>query len=221
MSRQVLDSTELNYLNIGLESSVFGFYNNGDFDFFTRLEQKNYNQLNNQNDYVRFEFNGRNKMKLGEKFFTKQEIDFEYNNFDPADLVNLDYYIIEFSLLTGLENNDISLAVGPDIELFKENNNLLSEGDDYFEASGRIDFDIIKINLMYSSFESYLGYRNLKENDDLRTDFTFERINLLGDITIYHHLNFNFLFSAEWEWHTIETNNSNIYLLSTNLSYSF
>ena len=221
MSRQVPDSSALNYLNIGLESSFFGYYDGGDFDYFTRLEKKNYNQPENKNDYVRFEFDARNKIKLGHKYFTRQEINIEYNNFDPADLVNLDYYIIEFSLLTGYENDDISVALGPDLELFKENNSLLSAGDDYFEASAKLSFDIMKYNLLFSSFENMLGYRNLVENDELRTDFTFERINLLGDINIYRGLNFNFLFSAEWEWHNIKSNNSQIYLLSSSLSYSF
>ncbi len=221
-SRQVPDSSALNYLNFGVEGSFFGFYRQGEIDFFSRFEKKDYNRSDNNDDFIRYEFTGRHKLRLGRLYYLRQELDFEYVGFDPSDPVNHDYFQLGLTFLTGLEGFDYSIGLGPDFELLSQSADddlLLTE--DYFEAGVKLDFDLMKIRRYFASLESVTGYRNLKNENDLLTDFSYERLNLIGDLNLLGGLNLNLLFSAEWEWHEISTNNSTLFLLSSNLSYSF
>jgi hypothetical protein len=84
-----------------------------------------------------------------------------------------------------------------------------------------VDADLMMINRLFLSAESTTGLRNLKYEDDLQSDYTFERVNLIGDLKIIAGLNLNFLMSAEWEWHSNSNENSALYLLSSNLTYTF
>jgi hypothetical protein len=79
----------------------------------------------------------------------------------------------------------------------------------------------MKLNRVFLSAESVIGYRDLKDNDELLTDYTYERISLIGDIKLVGGLSLNMLLSAEWEWHRIATNDSETYLLASSLMYSF
>ncbi|HEX2897650.1 MAG TPA: hypothetical protein VHP63_06340, partial [candidate division Zixibacteria bacterium] len=96
----------------------------------------------------------------------------------------------------------------------------LEAAEDYFEIGGKVDLELLKAGRFFGSIESTLGYRNLSVEEQYYTNFMFERLNTIGNITIFGGLNFNWLFSAEWEWHGITQENSQIFLLSTNLTYS-
>jgi len=220
-TRQVPDSSSLNYLNLGLETSYFGFYRQGEIDFYTRLENKDYDGLDHEDDFLRYEFSGRHKLRLGQSYYLRQEVEFDYISFDPADPINRDYYQLGVTLLTGLEGISYSLGIGPDIELLDQQQDELLDEEDYFEAGLKIDFDLMKVGRFFVSAESVTGHRNLRNGSELLTDHSFERLYFIGDLTLMRMLRLNLLFSAEWEWHDISTNNSSLYLLSTNLSYTF
>ncbi len=79
----------------------------------------------------------------------------------------------------------------------------------------------MKMDGLFCSIESILGYRNLKYENELQSDFSFERLNIIADVRIWSVLSLSVLFSAEWEWHERKEENSQIYLLSSNLSYAF
>lgn len=221
MTRQVPDSLELNYLNFGVEGSLFGFYDGVELDLFTRLERKDYNQPTDKDDHYRFELSARNKVSLGQSWFSRQELDFELALYSSADPVNYDYGRAGLTLLYGYENNGLSIAAGPDFEYLDEQENDLMESEDYFESGAKVDLDYMKIDGLFFSLESITGFRNLKYENELQSDFSFERLNIIADVKILSALNLSVLFSAEWEWHQRREENSQIYLLSSSLSYAF
>ncbi len=220
-TRQAPDSSAMNYVNFGIEGSYFGFYNQGDIDFYVNVERKDYNLIDGRNDFWKYELEGRNKVRMGERYFTSQEIDFELTEYDPNDPVNLDYYVLELTLLAGFESRVLTIGVGPEIEALHEDKDDFMVSGDYFEAGGKVEVDVLKGSRLFVSTESVLGYRDLKDNDELITDYTYERVNVIGNAMIFKGLRFNILFSAEWEWHQIPTNDSKIFLLSSSLSYGF
>ena len=59
------------------------------------------------------------------------------------------------------------------------------------------------------------------EGSDYQTSFWYQRVYLIGDTRVMSSLTLSVLFSAEWEWHEFKQDNSELYLLSSLLSYSF
>ena len=125
-----------------------------------------------------------------------------------------------WSTLAGFEKGGWGAAVGPAFGLLFEQKGGLNISEDYFEIGGRIDLELLKAGRFFGSLESTLGFRNLKIEDQLQSDFAFERINTIGNFQLTQGLSLNWLFSAEWEWHDFKEENSQIFLLSSNLSYS-
>jgi hypothetical protein len=219
ITRQVPDSLELNYLNWGAEGSLLGFYTGWEIDLYTRFERKDYRRAAGQDDYYRGELNARSKVKLGEHWFARQDVDFELTLYGAADPVNNDYGRTGVTLLYGYESNGFSIGFGPDFEYLDERQDSLAEGEDYFESGAKLDLDYV--GDFFCSIESTLGYRNLKFDNELQSDFTFHRLSVIADLKLLSILTLSVLFSAEWEWHTIPEENSQIVLLSSNLSYAF
>ncbi len=219
LTRQVPDSLSLNYVDFGLEGSVFSLYEQGDVDLFARASRKDYNLIDGRNDFWRLELDGRNKIRMGGNSFARQELEFDLTNYDPNDPLNLDYYLFELTVLAGYESTNLSLGIGPQFETFHEAKDVFVLSENYFEIGAVVDFDFIKAGKVFISVESVIGRRDVKDNTDLLTDHSFERLNLIGDVKFFKRLSLILFFSAEWEWHETSTNNSEIYLLSSSLAY--
>jgi hypothetical protein len=220
VSRQVPDSAELDYLNFGLDASFFGVMDGGDIDAYARFERKNYSRADSQNDHFRFDFDGRGKINLGENYLVRLEFRSDIVFYNPQDPVNFDYSRFSWAALAGLEKGGWGVAVGPAFGLLFEQEGSLNISEDYFEIGGRVDLELLKAGRFFGSLESTLGFRNLKFEDQLQSDFVFERINTIGNFQLTQGLSLNWLLSAEWEWHDFKEENSQIFLLSSNLSYS-
>lgn len=220
-TRQVPDSTYLNYLSFGGDFSAYLFYSGGILDIYSRLERKNYHQPAGKDDHYRFEINSRNKNQLGGDFFSRQELDIDLTFFDPESVTNYDYHRFSLAVLGGLEYGVFSTALGPRLEYLTEESLGFLSGNNYFETGLRVDADVMMVNRLFLSTESTTGRRDLKYEDDLQTDYTFQRFNVIGDLKIYAGLTLNLLLSAEWEWHGDSSENSQLYLISSSLSYTF
>lgn len=220
-SRQVPDSTELNYLSLGVESSYLGLYGAGELDLYFRLENREYNQPLSKNDHYRIELDGRNRYRLGKRLFTRQLAEFELVRYDPEDPVNFGYDRVSLTLLAGFNQGKASIAIGPVFEWLDERQEDTTFADDYFEAGGRIDFDYFDIGRLFFTAESILGVRDRKFEHSEQTDYLFERLSLIADLTLLGHLNLNLYFSAEWEWHDLTEENARLVLTSSSLTWSF
>ncbi len=221
-NRLVPDSGDLDYSRIGVESSFMGFYGaSGQLDLLGTLEKKDYNRPNNQYDHYRLDLDGRNRVSLSGQWLSQQELTFEMTQYDPDDPVSNDYSLTRLALLAGLERIRWTILAGPEFRLMDEQ---VREGltfEDYSEYAGRINLDYVDPSLLWLSVESSLGRRNQDEEEEFHSDFTFERLTVFGELTLATGLSLNALFSAEWEWHEVSTDDTRIYLLSSSLTYSF
>ncbi len=218
-TRQVPDSLPLNYLNAGVESSLFGFFGDVELDLFVRLEKKDYDKPAGKDDYTRFETNARSKIDLGVDWFCRPETEIEVTHYGSADPINADYSRVGLTLLFGCEIDGLTIAAGPDLEFLDEQTTDLLNPGDYTEKGVRVDFDYMSFDRLFCSIESITGFRDLTYDDEWQSDFTFQRLNLIADTKVLSSVSLSVLFSAEWEWHPQER--SQVYLLSSSLSYSF
>jgi hypothetical protein len=221
LGRNVPDSSRLSYLSYGLEGSLFGFYVGGEIDALTRLEIRDYNDIDNQSDYLRFEFDGRNRVSLGGRYFSRQELDFEATRFDQADEISADYGRFRLAILGGREFEGISAALGPRMELLWQQSDI-SFVEDYFEPGLKAQVDISRPGRLFASIESILGFRDYTAADgSFQTDFVLHRLNFLGDLSFARRFSLNALISAEWEWHDQKEENTRLLMISSGLSYRF
>lgn len=220
-NRKVPDSTEMNYLSYGIEGDYFTPLGSGDISLMARLEEKNYNQPADEDDQIRFELTGYGRIGLWANVVCRQEIAIDIVAFAAADVINRNYQRYSLALPGGYESGFWSFGLGPAFELFREQQFEDIETEDYFESAAKVTFDLISPGRLFGSIESETGFRDLKYENDFQSNFTFERLNLIGDARIWNGISASLLFSAEWEWHKSDFENSKIYLVSSSLTYSF
>lgn len=221
LGREVPDSSSLSYFSGGFDGSLFGSFGRFDLDFMARLERKEYAQTDNEDNYTRFELDGRNRAKISGNYFCRWDLTADLTWYPPSSLINSTYQRIVTSVLGGYQFSGWSLAFGPESECLHEEPAELAEREDYFELGGQASLDIVRPGGLVGSFESTTGHRTITYPTDFLTSFAFERLNVLADWTIYGGLNFNALVSIEWEWHSDPSNNNRLYLISSSLTYRF
>lgn len=221
LARTVPDSNSMSYKNLGMEANLFALYDRGDLTLYSLIENKNYDQPEDEDDYLRFEFEGRHKMNLGGSGFTVQELKLEIQDFAANSLSNNSYSRLSLDLLVGLENFSLSSALGPHLELLNMRDEADLTGEDYFETGGKWEFEYLAAGKAFVTLEAILGFRNQYDESDLLSDFVFQRVDLLADWKLLRRVSLNGLLSADWEWHDDSNENNRTYLLSTFLSYEF
>jgi hypothetical protein len=221
LTRQVPDSTAMEYQSYGVDASYLGFYTQGNVDLLARVEKREYNRLDNSDDYLRLEFDGRNRLGLGKKAFIRPEVAFERVYFTESQLFSSNYNRFGIDLLLGVEGSSKSAGLGPHFEILRQQQFDSTLVEDYTEKGLKAALDYLKAGLIFASLESTVGFRNLSDEGDLHSDFAFERANLLADWRLTGALTLNILLSAEWEWHDQQEENSQVFLVSSSLYYRF
>ncbi len=217
--RNVPDSAQLDYKlirgGLGYLGSLFG----GLVTAEAAIESKSYNQTDNPDDYFLMTFNADLKLPLAGRFSLIGDFDVENYNFDYENYINEDYYQVHSGLHLGWESGNYSLAIGPEIEFLAIKSESEND-DDYFEFLGFAGFDYYRKDV-FILLDNQFGRRLYKNDPLFYSDFTFDRLSLIGSLIIFRGLNVDLLFSAEWEWHQVESDDSRLYLLSSSLTYTF
>ncbi len=219
--RQVPDSTDINYLSLGLNSSAIWLYGGGSLDFWGRFERKDYDRPGGQSDFSRVEFSTRNEHGLGGRWQSRQELEYELTLFTGNAEVNFDFSRLELAGLVGRDIGRFTLLAGPRFELLDERPVDVDFDEDYTEFGGQINLDYFALSGIFLSAQSQLGRRSWRNELSLNSDFVFNRIFVLFDLSIVQSLSLNSLVSAEWEWHDDPQDDSRLYLLSTMLTFEF
>lgn len=219
--RSVPDSTLLNYISFGSDWTYFGLFGHGDMDLRGRLERRDYNSFESQDDYVRLELDFRHNWKLGGGWLSRQILAAEAVRFDDATTLNFNYTRVSLEMLLGLELNGFTLATGPRLEYLDEGSAGFSQGEDYSELGIKLDLDYINLGGVFFSAELTTGRRKLADEGELQSSFFFQRILFLEDLRILGNLHLNSLISAEWEWHDQSSENNQILLFSAGITQQF
>jgi hypothetical protein len=218
--RNVPDSGQLDYLLIrgsaGYLGSLFGSYMVSELT----IEKKDYKQVDDLNDHTLVTFQSDMRFPLGKEFQLKTDVNIENYDFKAENSLSDDYFLARTGLLLGWENGGFSLSLGPKIELLEIESEYEND-DDYFEFFGFAEIDYYRPEKVFLLLDNQMGRRTYKNNPLFYSDFIFDRVSLIGNITITRRLSADILFSADWEWHRVESDDSRLYLLSSSLTYSF
>ncbi|SYZ72138.1 exported hypothetical protein [Candidatus Zixiibacteriota bacterium] len=217
--REVPDSTALGYwLGRGIVGFMGGL-GQGQLMAEFGLESRKYPQANSASDYLLYSLYSEGKIYLGKKDFLRPRLDLEYFNYRGDQAINDDYLLGRGALTAGPEFEKATLGVGPAVEILWINSEFHT--DNYLEYGLEANFDYYLGNKALVLLSNQFGYRNYSDSGSFYSDFNFVRFNLIGNVKFWRALTFDLLLSAEREWHKVESDNTTLYLLSTNLIYTF
>ncbi len=217
--RTVPDTAQLDYNIIRGGLGYLGSFLTGLASAEVTVENKKYNQLENPDDYFLTSFQADLKLPMVKSFSLNGNLDLENYDFDKDNYINEDYRQAHFGLRGGWRSGDLSLSLGPEIEFLTIKSEFESD-DDYFEFYIHAGLDYFREGI-FIFLDNQVGHRKYRNNPLFYSDFVFDRLSLIGSLTIFKDLSADLLFSGEWEWHRIESDNSRLYLLSSNLTYTF
>jgi len=218
--RNVPDSSRLDYWLIRGNLSYFGSISGSQLSADLNVENKNYNSPNNQDDYILATAYANMKIRTKSDFFFRPLLSLDYFNFRNDQYVNNDYLLARGGVLWGRDFDRISVAIGPKFELHSIASGF-EDDEDHLEllAFGAADF--FYSDRILCLIENQIGRRKYQNEPLYYSNFIFDRLSLIGSFKLLGSLNFDLIFSAEWEWHEIDSDDSRLYLLSSGLNYTF
>jgi len=217
--RYVPDTSHLDYNlfrgGMGYTGSVMDGSTSAEVSF----ESKDYNQIDDPDDYFLTMLHADLRFSISDRLDLITDFEMEHYNFSEENYINEDYYQTHLGLYTVWEMGDFSFSLGPEIE-FLTIDSKSENDDDYFELLGFAGFDYFQ-GFVFLFLDNQFGHRRYLNNPILYSDFVFDRVSIIGSLSIFWNLNLDVLLSAEWEWHQNESDDSRLYLLSSSLTYSF
>ena len=133
----------------------------GEIDALTRLEIRDYNEIDDPDDYLRLELDARHRWRLSDHWFTKQELGVEATWFDQPDAVSTNYQWLHLAVLGGIQYHDISLGLGPRVEVSREQQEEYPVEEDYNEIGAVSQIDILSARPIFATIEDVTGRRDV------------------------------------------------------------
>ncbi|MFH2037667.1 MAG: hypothetical protein ABIJ45_14800 [Candidatus Zixiibacteriota bacterium] len=218
--RLVSDSSDIDYWAFKTNSGYWGSLGNGQLSADLALEIRKYNQKDEVNDYTFALFDTKYRRNIGENSFINPEIELEFYDFASENSYNQDYFLGRTRFVLGHYINDFTVSLGPEIEILSSKN--IPELDDSYTEIGLFTgVDFLLENRLTLFIDNEVGLRGFKNESDVFSNYTFERIDLIGNFKILQNLGLDLIFSGEWEWHENSDNNNRLFLVSSSLFYSF
>jgi hypothetical protein len=218
--RSVPDSSWLDYLSVRASLGYFGNLSDAFVSADLTIENKDFEAPEDRDDYTLTTLSANLRIPAGEAFYLRPDLSLEYFDFEIDNLINNDYLLARGGLLFGWDLGRLSASFGPRIELLSIETDFEGD-DDYSELMAQAGADLMYSDRAFVLFENQIGKRDYRHKTEYYSDFIFDRMSLIGSLKIFRSLSFDLLFSAEWEWHEIDSDNNRLYLLSAGLNYSF
>jgi len=218
--RTVPDSTRLGYTAAKGTIGYLGYLSGSQIMGDISVENKKYRMEENQDDYFLMTLTSSLRIPITSSYFIKPAGDMEFFNFSEESYLNDDYVLARLALLLERDFNNITFYIGPKFELYSIAADYESD-DDYLEYSAFTGLDFFQTSRIFLMLENQVGQRQYGNNPIYYSDFIFDRASVIGSAKIWAGLSLDVLFSAEWEWHKIESDDSRLYLLSSGISYKF
>lgn len=219
-TRQVPDSQRLEYRSFGSDLSFFSFGQNLSFDLYAFAENKDYQTEPEQDDVTHFDLTNQTQLNLTDSWFTVLELDAELDLFHQNDPFNENVGRVQTALLGGLSGAVWSTAFGQEAEILNEAGSS-SSVEDYTEIGGRVDLEAISGDRFFVSWRGSIGRRDVLHEDEIRSDFTYGRANLIADVRLVRQLRLNGILSVDREWSDLPEGCGTTYLVSSSLLYEF
>lgn len=217
--REVSDSGQLDYNLWRSTGAYFGFMGGTQISADLNLELKDY-AGDSRDDYYLILLNTNFRIPVGPALYLKPSAELELFDFQADDYINSDYYLTRLGLQAEIERAGVSFILGPKFELLRIASPFEGD-DDYLEYMAAAGIDYVGRTGLICLLENQLGRRTYNNDPEYTSDFTFDRLSLIGSGNLFGGLRLDLFLSVEWEWHRIDSDNTRLYLISNNLSYTF
>lgn len=218
--RTVPDSAFLDYNLLRGGLGYMGSFIGGRLSTEAALEFKNYAAPEDQNDYWYLTASMRQRQPVAGKVNILAKANLEYFNYKSSEFINDDYALAETDLLAEWTTGDLTFAVGPGFEIMSLESGF-DDDNDYLEYRLNAEIDYYSYGQVMLLFENEIGRRSYPNQPEFYSDFTFERVSLIGNVAIWKALALDIIFSSEWQWHALDADDNRIYLLSSSLTFTF
>ncbi|MGB7061139.1 MAG: hypothetical protein WBF13_02150, partial [Candidatus Zixiibacteriota bacterium] len=160
--------------------------------------------------------------KIHDRFELLFRNEFEVLSYDLEDEINFDYFENKFSAALEYELSDgLEVAGEPEWVTFSS---LKRDYQDYNydQYAFSLSLDLSRSTQLWLSLEDKFGRRNYKSDQNpFYTDYLLNQISLFLDAELGSHLGFNLMLSVDSEWHDSKEDNLTVFLISSELTYSF
>jgi hypothetical protein len=142
--------------------------------------------------------------------------------YDLEDEVNFDYFENRFSAFLEYELSDgLEIAGGPELILFSSLRRDLQDYD-YTQSAFVLSLDLMRSVQFWLSLEDKIGRRDYESDENpFYTDYLLNQLTLFLDGELASHLGFNLMLSVDSEWHDSKGDDLTVFLISSELAYSF
>jgi len=221
--RYVPDSTLINYDRHFLDVSFDKYFGwRTLFQLENELDRKLFNKPEGLDDF----WDDRFTFALSRKIHTKAELlfrnEFEILSYDIEDEINFDYFENKFSAALEYELSDgLEIKGGPEWVTFSSLKSLYQEYN-YTQLAFILSCDVSRSTKLWLSIEDKFGKRDYKSDENpFYTDYLLNQVSLFLDGELGAHLGFNLMLSVDSEWHHSKGDNLTVFLISSELTYSF
>ncbi|MGB2768950.1 MAG: hypothetical protein WBC88_04415, partial [Candidatus Zixiibacteriota bacterium] len=222
-TRRVPDSTLIDYDRHFLDLSFDKYFG---WETLLRLEneldRKTFSKPGGVDDFWEDRFTFGLSRKIHDRFELLFRNEFEVLSYDVEDEINFDYFENRFS--AGLEyelSDGLEVAGEPEWVTFSS---LKRDFQDYnyYQYAFSLSLDLSRSTQLWLSLEDKFGRRNYKSDQNpFYTDYLLNQISLFLDAELGSHLGFNLMLSVDSEWHDSKEDNLTVFLISSELIYSF
>jgi len=221
--RYVPDSTQINYDGHFLDLSLdkyFGWQTLLQVE--NELERKIFRKPGGVDNF----WGDRFICGLSKKIYSRMELlfrnEFELFTYDVEDEINFNYLENKFFTATGYELADgMKIKGGPEWVIFSSLENLY-RGYNYHQWALVLSFDLSRSTRLWLSLEDKFGRRDYESDESpFYSDYLLNQISLFVDGELGTHLNFNLMLSVDSEWHPSKGDDLTVFLISSELNYSF
>ncbi|MGB2989787.1 MAG: hypothetical protein WBC98_07485, partial [Candidatus Zixiibacteriota bacterium] len=186
------------------------------------LDRKTFSKPGGVDDFWEDRFTFGLSRKIHDRFELLFRNEFEVLSYDVEDEINFDYFENRFS--AGLEyelSDGLEVAGEPEWVTFSS---LKRDFQDYnyYQYAFSLSLDLSRSTQLWLSLEDKFGRRNYKSDQNpFYTDYLLNQISLFLDAELGSHLGFNLMLSVDSEWHDSKEDNLTVFLISSELTYSF
>lgn len=221
--RYVPDSTLINYdrhfLNLSLDK-YFGWATLLQLE--NELDRKTFKKPGGLDNFweERFTFGLSKRVHDRVEFLFRNE--FEVLSYDIEDEINFDYFENKFSVALEYELSDgLEIKGEPEWLVFSSLKRLYQDYN-YNQLAFILSCDLSQSTDLWLSIEDKFGRRDYKSGENpFYTDYLLNQISLFLDGELNSHLGFNLMLSVDSEWHNSKGDNLTVFLISSELTYSF
>lgn len=221
--RYVPDSTLINYdrhfFNLSLDK-YFGWETLLQLE--NELDRKMFNKPEGLDNFWEERFTFGLSKRVHDRVELLFRNEFEILSYDIEDEINFDYCENKFSAALEYELSDgLEIKGEPEWLVFSSLKRLYQDYN-YNQLAFILSCDLSRSTKLWLSIEDKFGKRNYKSDENpFYTDYLLNQISLFLDGELSSHLGFNLMLSVDSEWHHSKGDNLTVFLISSELTYSF